>query len=141
MHVKEVAQRTISVVYIEADPSNAFLMQSALSCKPDYAVHHADTAIGGLEFCRNNKPALVITAMRLPDLTAYQVLVALQSHPTTQGVPCVVLSGDARPSEIERALDAGFNDYWIKPVNVTRILKKIDEHVAISRSASQDGAA
>lgn len=139
MHGEEVAQRTVSIVYIEADPSNAFLMQALLNGRSGYAMHHVDAGSSGLALCRSVRPDLVITAMRLPDLSAYEFLDVLRSDATTQDIPCIVLSGDARPSEIERALAAGFNDYWTKPVDVRQVLTRIDEHVAARQSAGVDG--
>jgi CheY-like chemotaxis protein len=70
---------------------------------------------------------MVITEMHLPDVTAYEVLRALRGDIATQGLPCIVLSSDAMPAQIERALAAGFDDYWTKPIDAWQLMQNIDD--------------
>lgn len=118
------------VVHIEADHANALLMQCLLSLKTNYTVHHAADGNSGLELCRRVKPDLVITESHLPDMTAYDILQALRSEVATACLPCIVLSGDAMPLNITRALSFGFHDYWTKPIDVWQVLQKIDKAIA-----------
>jgi CheY-like chemotaxis protein len=119
-----------TVVYIEADHANSLLMQSLLSLKTNYALHHAVNGNSGLQLCRRVAPDLVITDMHLPDMTAYDVLQALREDAAMASVPCIVLSGDAIPGHIKRALAAGFNDYWTKPIDIWELLQKVKEAAA-----------
>jgi CheY-like chemotaxis protein len=121
------AQDRTTVVYIEADRINALLMQFLLELRTDYALHHASDGFSGLDLCRRVRPDLVITEMRLPDVTAYEVLRALRYDTATENIPCVVLSGDAVPSNIERALASGFNGYWTKPIDIWQLMQNIDD--------------
>jgi CheY-like chemotaxis protein len=114
----EVLEDITTVVYIEADHANALLMQFLLASRTNYALHHATNGLSGLELCRRVRPDLVITEMHLPDVTAYEVLRSLRDYPETQGVPCVVLSSDAMPHHIEKALVGGFDSYWTKPIDI-----------------------
>jgi CheY-like chemotaxis protein len=138
MHKEVSAQGRTTVVYIEADHANAFLMQCLLGSRINYALHHANDGLSGLELCRRVKPDLVITEMHLPDVTAYEVLQALRDDVATEVLPCIVLSGDAMRTQIERALASGFDDYWTKPIDVCQIMKKIDD---IASNASMNPSA
>jgi CheY-like chemotaxis protein len=115
------------VVLIEPDRANASLMQALLGSKSNYTLHHANAGIGGLELCRGVRPDLVTSEMHLPDMSAYEVLRALRVAAATQALPCIALSGDAVPGHIKRALAAGFDGYWTKPVDIWQLLRKIDE--------------
>lgn len=127
MHKEASVQGRTTVVYIEADRTNALLMQFLLALKTNYALHHAADGLSGLALCRRVRPDLVITEMHLPDVTAYEVLRALRDYPETQGMPCVVLSGDAMPHHIERALAGGFDAYWTKPIDIYQLMQNIDD--------------
>lgn len=120
----------IAVVYIEADRSNALLMQCLLSSRANYVLHHAGDGLSGLELCRRVRPSLVITEMHLPDVTAYEVLRALRGDTLTAHLHCIVLSGDAMPAHIERALDSGFDGYWTKPIDIWQLMQNIEDAAA-----------
>jgi CheY-like chemotaxis protein len=115
------------MVYIEADRTNALLMQYLLGSRTNYALHHADDGLSGLELCRRVRPDLVITEMHLPDMTAYEVLRALRDDSATKNTPCIVLSGDAMPAHIDLALASGFDGYWIKPIDIWKMMHNIDD--------------
>jgi CheY-like chemotaxis protein len=122
-----------TVVYIEADHANALLMQCLLGSRANFALHHAIDGKSGLELCRRVTPDLVLTESRLPDMTAYEILLALRADAATACMPCIVLSGDAMPGNIKRALAAGFHEYWTKPVDIWQLLRKIEEAASHSR--------
>lgn len=139
MYADDSVQGLITVVYIEPDYTNALLMEFLLDLRNDYALHCATNAASGLDLCRRLRPDLVITEMHLPDVTAYEVLLALRANAATANLPCVVFSGDAMPSHIEQALASGFDGYWIKPIDIWRLMQNIDDlaRVASLRSIGQ----
>jgi hypothetical protein len=55
--------------------------------------------------------------MQLPDMDGIEVLRQLRAHPATADLRCVALSANAMPLDIHRALDAGFDAYWTKPLD------------------------
>jgi CheY-like chemotaxis protein len=127
MLMEAPAQGPTTVVYIEADRTNALLMQYLLGSRINYVLHHANDGRSGLELCRRVRPDLVITEMHLPDVTAYEVLQSLRGDLATKSLPCIVLSGDAMPAHIEQALAAGFDGYWTKPIDIWQMMQKIDD--------------
>jgi CheY-like chemotaxis protein len=50
----------------------------------------------------------------------------LRAEPATAGIPCVALSANAMPEDIQRALAAGFVDYWTKPIDFRAFMASID---------------
>jgi len=55
--------------------------------------------------------------MQLPDFDGLEVLRRLRTDPATARLRVVALSANAIPADIQRALDAGFDDYWTKPLD------------------------
>ncbi|WP_084150647.1 response regulator [Azohydromonas australica] len=127
MHKDVSVRGCTTVVYIEPDRTNALLMKYLLDSRADYILHRAKDGSSGLELCRQVSPDLVVTEMHLPDMVAYDILQALRADPATQGLPCIVFSGDAMPDHIKQALDSGFDDYWVKPIDIWRLLQNIDD--------------
>jgi CheY-like chemotaxis protein len=130
MHEEVPVQGITTVVYIEADRANALLMQALLGSRAGYRLHHAIDGISGINLCRRVRPDMVITEMQLPDMTGYEILLALRGNAATECLPCIVLSGDAMPDHITQALAAGFDDYWTKPIDIWKLLQRIDDAAA-----------
>jgi hypothetical protein len=65
--------------------------------------------------------------MQLPDFDGFEVLRRLRAQAETAATPCIVLSANAMPEDISRALAAGFVDYWTKPINFSAFLASLDK--------------
>jgi CheY-like chemotaxis protein len=61
------------------------------------------------------KPAIVLTDQMMPDVDGLTFVQRLRSNPLWADVRVIVVSAKAEPSDIERALHAGANDYLVKP--------------------------
>jgi CheY-like chemotaxis protein len=72
------------------------------------------------------QPDLVLVDMHLPDIDGHEVLRRLKGDPGTAGLRCIALSANAMPEDVSRALAAGFDDYWTKPIDVRRFLEALD---------------
>jgi CheY-like chemotaxis protein len=75
------------------------------------------TGSAGVARARELRPDLVLIDMQLPDFDGYEVLARLRAAPETATIDCIALSANAMPEDIERALRAGFVDYWTKPID------------------------
>jgi CheY-like chemotaxis protein len=68
----------------------------------------------------------VLIDMQLPDFDGFEVLRRLRAHRTTAAIPCVALSANAMPEDIERARAAGFTDYWTKPIDFRAFMAALE---------------
>ena len=64
----------------------------------------------------------------------FEVLARLRADPRTAAVPVLAVSANAMPQDVQRALDAGFDGYLTKPLDLQRLLATVSE--AISRWSS-----
>jgi CheY-like chemotaxis protein/anti-sigma regulatory factor (Ser/Thr protein kinase) len=123
------AQRR-TVLYIEDNPSNVALVREIATLRPALDLHVARDGRSGLAAARAARPALILLDINLPDIGGFEVLRALRADPALAGIPCVALSANAIPAEIERARQAGFTDYLTKPIRVDALLRLFDATLA-----------
>ena len=90
------------------------------------AIVSEPTGERGVARARALRPDLILVDMQLPDFDGFEVLRRLRAQPETADTPCVVLSANAMPEDIARALAAGFVDYWTKPINFNAFLASLD---------------
>ncbi len=114
------------LLYIEDNPVNAMIIGELLSRRPDVTLHVAVDGAGGVAQAAALRPALILLDMQLPDFDGFEVLRRLQADPATAGIPCIALSANAMPEDIQRALKAGMTDYWTKPLDFKAFLSAID---------------
>jgi CheY-like chemotaxis protein len=119
--------RPARLLYIEDNPVNAMIVQDLVALRANTTVHIATTGLAGVQQALELGPDLVLVDMQLPDIDGFEVLRRLREQPQTAHTVCVVLSADAMPDVIQRALRAGFAAYWTKPLDFGRFLSGLDE--------------
>jgi CheY-like chemotaxis protein len=72
------------------------------------------------------RPDLILLDMQLPDFDGFEVLRRLRQTPATAAIPCIALSANAMPEDIQRALQAGMSDYWTKPLDFKAFMASIE---------------
>jgi CheY-like chemotaxis protein len=106
------------VLYIEDNPVNLLIVQELLAQRPDLQLHTAIDGLSGVSLALSQRPDLILVDMQLPDIDGHEVLRRLRADEATAGIRCISLSANAMPEDIERALQAGFDDYWTKPLDL-----------------------
>ncbi|MCP5283525.1 MAG: response regulator [Burkholderiaceae bacterium] len=114
------------LVYVEDNPVNLLLVQQVLAQRPHLRLHAAATVQEGVALVRRLKPSLVLVDLHLPDGDGLDLLALLRGGTDPVASPCVMLSADAQPQQVQRALAAGFEAYWTKPIDVAGFLSEID---------------
>jgi hypothetical protein len=114
------------VLYVEDNPVNAMIVGELLGRRSDLQLHIAVDGASGLAQARALNPDLILLDMQLPDIDGMQVFAALKADPATASIPCVALSANAMPADIEKALQAGMADYWTKPLDFRAFMVSIE---------------
>ena len=82
---------------------------------------------------RSETPALILMDMSLPGLDGWEATRQIKAMPETRGVPVIGLTAHAMAGDREKAIAAGCDDYDTKPLELARLLEKIE--ALIGRSA------
>lgn len=128
------AAQGCNVLYIEDHPVNALLVREALALQqPCHQLRVAETGEDGLRMVAEQRPDVVLLDLNLPGASGYDVLAQLRADPATAALPCVAVSADAMPDELLRARQAGFVDYWTKPLVMAGLAQRIHEVAATHR--------
>jgi CheY-like chemotaxis protein len=114
------------ILYVEDDEINALLVHELLASRAGIVLDEAATGAAGLAKARALQPDLILLDMQLPDMDGLAVLRALRADPATAAIPCVALSANAMPQDIDDARAAGFDAYWTKPIDFAAFLDGID---------------
>ncbi len=114
------------LLYIEDNPVNVLLVEELVRTHAGLSITSEVTGIDGVKRARALRPDLILIDMQLPDIHGFEVLRRLRHDPETAHIPCIALSANAMPDDIARATEAGFSDYWTKPINFAVFLKALD---------------
>jgi|SRR5450755_15299 DNA-binding response OmpR family regulator len=110
---------TTSVLLVEDDPGVAAQLVRALT-RGGYLVDHVSTGAGALE--RREHPDVVLLDLGLPDIDGVQVCRQLRQR---SDVAIIVVTAFGEESDRVTALDAGADDYLVKPFGVSELLARI----------------
>jgi two-component system, OmpR family, KDP operon response regulator KdpE len=121
-----------SVLVIDDELQIRRLLRVALE-KQDFSVHEAATGEEGLQMLLGKKPDVVLLDLGLPDKEGIEVLTSLRSW---SSVPVLILSVRNAEEDIVRLLDAGADDYLVKPFNTGELVARMK--VAIRHHAPQE---
>lgn len=108
-----------TVLYIEDNPANLRLVTQILARNKQLNLITAHTPELGLELASARRPDLILLDINLPGMDGYQVLSVLKTMASVKNIPVIAISANAMPSDIERGMAAGFDDYITKPIDVT----------------------
>ena len=90
-----------------------------------YAVETASGGREGLEKVRAVRPDLVLLDVVMPDLSGYEVCRALRADPATGVLPVVMVTALDPTQERVRGLEAGADDFLVKPINAPELLARV----------------
>jgi CheY-like chemotaxis protein len=79
---------------------------------------------------KSQQPDLILMDMSLPVLDGWEATRAIRAETSTQAIPIIALTAHAMDGERAKALEAGCNDFDTKPVDLPRLLEKIEQHMA-----------
>jgi len=108
----------IDVLYIEDDRIHLILMGEVFRRLPGWTLHGVESGEEALQWLNDRPADLVLLDMNLPDMSGLELHRRLCEWQGARRVPCVALSADADELQVQRTRDAGFVDYWHKPIDV-----------------------
>jgi len=112
---------TLRVLLIDDDPDVAVTLRTLLRGQ-DFDIQSVFNSREGIDECRQGKPDVVILDLLMPELDGWQVCEEIRQF---SDVPILILSALGSPGSVARALDAGADDYLIKPVHASLLASRL----------------
>lgn len=113
------------ILLVEDNEMNRDMLSRRLLRK-GYEVVIAVDGGEGVEMAQSQAPDVILMDMSLPVIDGWEATRQIKSNPTTQSIPIIALTAHAMASDKEKALEAGCDDYDTKPIELPRLLEKIE---------------
>lgn len=117
------------VLLVEDNEMNRDMLSRRLQ-KKGYEVVTAVDGVEGVALAASEAPALILMDMSLPVVDGWEATRQLKASPATRSIPIIALTAHAMAGDREKALEAGCDDFDTKPVELARLLEKIEALLA-----------
>jgi two-component system, cell cycle response regulator DivK len=115
------------ILVVEDNEKNMKLFRDVLRAT-GYRTLEASTGGQALMLAARHGPALVLMDIRLPDMTGVEALGRLRRNERTAQIPVLALTAQAMKGDRERFIEAGFDGYLSKPVDIDELLATVEQH-------------
>ena len=117
------------ILLVEDNEMNRDMLSRRLT-KRGYAVVMAVDGAEGVAKARSESPDLVLMDMGLPVIDGWTATRQIKADPATARIPVIALTAETAAGDREKCLSAGCDDYDTKPVDLMRLIEKIDALLA-----------
>lgn len=115
----------MKILLVEDNEMNRDMLSRRLERKGHTVLVAMDGA-QGIEKAGSESPDIVLMDMSLPVVDGWEATRRLRANPATKDLKVIALTAHAMSGDRQKALDAGCNDYDTKPLDLPRLLGKID---------------
>ena len=120
-----MSKRDIMVV----DDQPSVCKEIAIFLRDAYTVHTFKSGKEALDYLLNHSVDLVLLDYDMPNMTGFEVLMALRTNMSTKKTPVVFLTGETNERMKQEMLSRGANDYLCKPIGSPELLQCIRKHL------------
>ncbi len=115
----------MKILYVEDNDDNIYMLERRLT-RAGFTVLIARDGAQGVAMARAEQPDLILMDMGLPVLDGGEATRQIKADPQTGRIPVIALTANAMAGDRDKALAAGCDDFDTKPVEMPRLLGKIE---------------
>ena len=123
----------MKILYVEDNEDNVYVLKSRLT-RAGYTVLIAPDGAQAVTMAAAERPDLILMDLSLPVLDGWEATRQIKAAPETRHIPVIALTAHAMAGDREKAIAAGCDDFDTKPVEMPRLLGKIQ--ALVKRAAS-----
>lgn len=116
------------VLYVEDHPAQRDILAQMLELH-GFEVDVASDGLEGVEKARAWLPDLILMDLRMPRMDGFEAIKVIRSEDKMSAVPIIAISAWASAKHKERALAAGANEHFTKPVDLNRLLSSMERYL------------
>jgi two-component system, cell cycle response regulator DivK len=124
------------ILIVEDDEKSRKLVREVLRFR-GYEIIEAETGEEGVGLAQERRPRLVLMDIRLPGIDGIQALGQLRADVATRQIPVMAMTASVMAGDRQRVLDAGFDDFLSKPINVKGFLAAVEQLLERHRSSTE----
>jgi len=117
-----------TILYVEDNEDNIYMLSNRLQ-REGFTVIIGRNGSEGVQLASAEQPDLIIMDLILPEMDGFEAARQLRLSEHTRHIPIIALSASVLPEDKHRAIDAGCDEFEIKPVDFPRLLGKIQRHL------------
>jgi CheY-like chemotaxis protein len=117
------------ILLVEDNEMNRDMLSRRLE-RRGYEVVIAVDGAEGVDKAGTEAPALILMDMSLPGVDGWDATRRIKAAPATRAIPVIALTAHAMSGDREKAVEAGCDDFDTKPVDLARLLGKIEALLA-----------
>jgi len=116
-----------NVLIIDDDPRNIFALKATLKARGFNCLTSEDVQ-GGLQLLETRTPVdIILLDMMMPETDGYEAIPLIRKTQQGAAIPIIAVTAQAMPGDRQKCLDAGADEYIVKPVNVDRLLELLGQ--------------
>jgi two-component system cell cycle response regulator DivK len=113
------------ILLVEDNEMNRDMLSRRLERK-GFEVVIAIDGQAGVDMASSTNPNIILMDLSLPIIDGWEATRRIKADPATQSIPVIALTAHAMAGDEQKALEAGCDDYDTKPIDLKRLLGKID---------------
>jgi CheY-like chemotaxis protein len=121
---QEPDESEMKILYVEDNDDNIYMLERRLK-RAGFSVIIARDGAAGVAMAIAERPDLILMDMGLPLLDGWEATRRIKADAQTKHIPVIALTANAMTGDKEKALAAGCDDFDTKPVELPRLLGKI----------------
>jgi CheY-like chemotaxis protein len=121
------------VLYVEDNEDNVYMLKNRLGRK-GFTVLIATDGAQGVAMAVSEQPELILMDLSLPVLDGWEATRRIKAAKETRHIPIIALSAHAMTGDREKALAAGCDDFDTKPIELDRLIGKMESARAKGKS-------
>ena len=118
------------ILYIEDNPDNVYMLTRRLK-KKGFELIIAGDGQEGIDKAVEESPDLILMDLSLPTMDGWTATAEIKKIEGVKDIPIIALSAHAMPEHRDRAIKAGCSDYDTKPVDIKRLLSKMEQYIEL----------
>ena len=115
----------MKILYVEDNEDNVYVLKNRLT-RAGHTVLVAPAGAQAVTMAAGEQPDVILMDLSLPVLDGWEATRRIKAAPETRNIPVIALTAHAMAGDRERAMAAGCDDFDTKPVEMPRLLDKIE---------------
>lgn len=118
------------VLIVDDEEGFLLLIREALEIRGFEVVTASSAVEAGMEMA-SKKPDAILMDIRMPGINGIQACEAIKKNPATKDIPIMIVSALSGEADIKRAYRTGVVDYFVKPINIEKVVIKLRDVLGI----------